>query len=212
MDGAGLCPFPSPEIFIELSHHAMPLSHWKGSHYDLMTSKSHNCVLPFRVEWKITLKGRNVGAEMPEVTLPTLRFERPTLSREERITAYLREDAELKSQIERLNAKRADLKGLLQEIGEDAFELWYLQEHGDIMNGYRRKEMKRLERRAAMEDRERSVQELRARITPEAQAKLRASIAELKEKGEGKRKSSLLNLDGRKNADAQTPTPAYSTS
>lgn len=123
---------------------------------------------------------------MPEVTLPTLRFERPTLTREERIAAYLREDAELKSQIERLNAKRADLKALLQEIGEDAFELWYLQEHGDVMNGYRRKELKRLERREAAEDRERVVEERRARISPEAQAKLRASIAELKERQNGK--------------------------
>ena len=123
---------------------------------------------------------------MPEVTLPTLRLERPTLTREDRITAYLREDAELKSQIERLNAKRADLKALLQEIGEDAFELWYLQEHGDVMQGFRKKEMKRLERRAALEDRERSVQELRANISPEAQAKLRASIAELKERQNGK--------------------------
>jgi hypothetical protein len=101
-------------------------------------------------------------------------------SREDRIAAYLREDAELKSQIQTLNAKRADLKALLQEIGEDAFELWYLQEHGDIMNGYRKKELKRLARREAMEDRERIVEERRARISPEAQAKLRASIAQLK--------------------------------
>jgi hypothetical protein len=107
-------------------------------------------------------------------------------SREERIAAYLREDAELKSQIGRLNAKRADLKALLQEIGEDAFELWYLQEHGDVMSGFRKKEMKRLERRAAAEDRERSVQDLRAKLNPEAQAKLRASTAELKVRQNGK--------------------------
>jgi hypothetical protein len=108
------------------------------------------------------------------------------LTREDRIAAYLREDAELKSQIERLNAKRADLKALLQEIGEDAFELWYLQEHGDVMNGYRKKELKRLERRAAAEERESAVKERRANISPEARAKLRASIAELKAKENGK--------------------------
>jgi hypothetical protein len=146
-----------------------------------MTSKSHNhglysVKLPLWVELEI-------GAEM-EVTLP--RLERPTLTREERIAAYLREDAELKSQIERLNAKRADLKALLQEIGEDAFELWYLQEHGDVMNGYRKKELKRLARREAAEERERVVEERRARITPEAQAKLRASIADLKQRTNGR--------------------------
>jgi hypothetical protein len=113
-------------------------------------------------------------------TLPTLRLERPMLSREDRIALYLREDAELKSQIEKLSAKRADLKALLQEIGEDAFELWYLQEHGDIMNGYRKKELKRLARREAMEERERVVEEHRARISPEAQARLRASIEQIK--------------------------------
>jgi hypothetical protein len=102
------------------------------------------------------------------------------LSREDRIEAYLREDAEIKSQVARLNAKRADLKALLEEIGEDAFELWFLQEHGTQMAALRQREMKRLERRAAMEDRQRIVEERRARITPEAQAKLRASIAELK--------------------------------
>ena len=114
-------------------------------------------------------------------TLPTLRFERPTLTREERIAAYLREDADLKSQIERLKAKRADLKALLKEIGEDAFERWFFQEHGQQMAELRREEAKRLERRAAIEDRKRSVEERRASLSPEARAKLKASIAGLKE-------------------------------
>ena len=103
------------------------------------------------------------------------------LTREDRIALYLGDDAEIKLQVERLNAKRADLKALLQEIGEDAFELWYLQKHGQQMAGFRQKEMKRIERRAAMEDRQRSVEQRRARITPEAQAKLQARIAELKQ-------------------------------
>jgi hypothetical protein len=108
-------------------------------------------------------------------------------SRDDRIAAYLREDADLKSEIERLKAKRADLKALLQEIGEDAFELWYLQEHGDIMNGYRKKELKRLARREAAEERERVVAELRARMSPEAREKLMASIEQIKARnGNGK--------------------------
>jgi hypothetical protein len=118
---------------------------------------------------------------MPDVTLPTLRLERPTLTREERIAVYLREDAELKTQIERLDRKRADLKALLKEIGEDAFERWFFQEHGKEMAEVRQKEAKRLARRAALEDRERVVEERRARISPEVLAKLQAGIAGLKE-------------------------------
>src|ERR1700756_2590935 len=109
-----------------------------------------------------------------EITLPTLRLERPALTREERIAAYLREDAELKSQIERLKAKRDDLKALLKEIGEDAFERWFFQEHGQKLATLRREEAKRLERRAAIEDRKRSVEERRASLSPEAREKLKA--------------------------------------
>jgi chromosome segregation ATPase len=105
----------------------------------------------------------------------------PTLTREQRIAALLREDAEVKSQIARLTSKRADLKELLKEIGEDAFERWYFQEHGEDMAELRRKEAKRQERRAAIEDRKRRGEERRANMTPEALAKLKASIAELKE-------------------------------
>jgi hypothetical protein len=54
------------------------------------------------------------------------------------------------------------------------------------MNGYRKKELKRLARREAAEERERVVEERRARITPEAQAKLRASIADLKQRTNGR--------------------------
>jgi hypothetical protein len=118
---------------------------------------------------------------MSEVTLPTLRLERPTLTREERIAAYLREDADLKSQIERLKAKRADLKALLKEIGEDAFERWYFQEHGEDMAELRQKEAKRLERRAAIEERDRHREERRARMTPEARARWESLIAGVKE-------------------------------
>jgi hypothetical protein len=115
-------------------------------------------------------------------TLANLGLVRPTLTREERIAAYLREDAELKSQIERLSAKRADLKTLLKEIGEDAFERWYFQEHGEDMAVLRRKEAARRERRAAFEERQRMNEERRARLSPEALAKLKASIAaEVKE-------------------------------
>ena len=114
-------------------------------------------------------------------TLANLGLVRPTLTREERIAAYLHEDAELKSQIERLSAKRADLKALLKDIGEDAFERWYFQEHGEDMAKLRQKEAKRQERRAAIEDQRRSVEERRARMTPEARAKLMASIANVKE-------------------------------
>ena len=93
----------------------------------------------------------------------------------------MREDADLKSQIERLKAKRTDLKALLKEIGEDAFERWFFQEHGQQMAELRQEEAKRLERRAVIEDRKRSVEERRARLSPEAREKLKAGIAGLKE-------------------------------
>jgi hypothetical protein len=102
-------------------------------------------------------------------------------TREEKINALLREDAEVKSQIDRLTQKRADLKELIKALGEDAFERWYFQEHGEDMAELRQKEAKRQERRAAIEDQRRSVEERRARMTPEAQAKFKASIAGLKE-------------------------------
>jgi hypothetical protein len=114
-------------------------------------------------------------------TLANLGLVRPTLTREERIAAYLREDAELKSQIERLSAKRADLKTLLKEIGEDAFERWYFQEHGEDMAELRQKEAKRQERRAAIEDQKRSVEERRANMTPEARARWNSLIAGVRE-------------------------------
>jgi hypothetical protein len=120
-------------------------------------------------------------AEVAKPTLANLGLVRPALTREERIAAYLREDADLKSQIERLIAKRADLKALLKEIGEDAFERWYFQEHGEDMAELRRKEAARRERRAAYEERQRMNEERRARLSPEALAKLKASIAEVKE-------------------------------
>jgi hypothetical protein len=119
-----------------------------------------------------------------KVTLPPLRFlseERPTLTREDRIAVYLREDADLKSQIERLIAKREDLKTLLKEMGEDAFERWYFQEHGKDMAKLRQKEAKRQERRAAIEDQRRSVEKRRANMTPEARAHLDNLIAGVKE-------------------------------
>ncbi len=115
-----------------------------------------------------------------EVTLATPRLARPTLTRDERISAYLREDADLKSQVERLKTKRAALKELLKEIGEDAFELWYLQEHGPQAAAIHQRDLKRLARRAAAEEREQAVKERRANISPEAQAKLSASIEQLK--------------------------------
>jgi hypothetical protein len=134
---------------------------------------------------------------LTEITLPALRLERPTLTRDERIAVYLREDAELKSQIERLNRKRADLKALLQEIGEDAFERWYLQEHGPQAAAIHQRDMKRLARREALEERERVVEERRARISPDAQAKLKASIAELKEREKANGRRSVGKIDDR---------------
>ena len=103
------------------------------------------------------------------------------LTRDERIDALLREDAEVKAQIDRLNQKRADLKELIKAQGEDAFERWYFQEHGEDMAELRRKEAARRERRAAIEERQRMTEERRARLSPEALAKLRASIADVKE-------------------------------
>jgi len=121
------------------------------------------------------------------ITLSNLQFmadenaPAPTLTREEKITALLHEDADVKSQIARLNAKRADLKGVLKEIGEDAFERWYFQEHGQDMAELRRKEAKRQERRAAIEQRKHRIDERRARMTPEARARYEAMFAEVKE-------------------------------
>ena len=104
-----------------------------------------------------------------------------TQTRDERIAALLREDAEVKAQIDRLNQKRADLKELIKSLGEDAFERWYFQEHGEDMAELRRKEAARRERRAAFEERQRMNEERRARLSPEALAKLKASIADVKE-------------------------------
>ena len=117
-------------------------------------------------------------AEVAKPTLANLGLVRPALTREERIAAYLREDADLKSQIERLIAKRADLKALLKEIGEDAFERWYFQEHGEDMARIKQKEEKRHERRAALEERQRKVEERRANMTP---ARWESRIAGVKE-------------------------------
>jgi hypothetical protein len=117
-------------------------------------------------------------------TLSNLQFmaeAAPTLTREQRIAALLREDAEVKSQIARLSSKRADLKELLKEIGEDAFERWYFQEHGEDMAELRRKEAKRQERRAEIEDRKRKGEERLANMTPEARAKWDSIIAGVKE-------------------------------
>jgi hypothetical protein len=119
-----------------------------------------------------------------KVTLATLPFmseERPTLTREDRIAAYLREDADLKSHIERLKAKRDDLKTLLKKIGEDAFERWYFQEYGKDMAKLRQKEAKRQERRAAIEDQKRSVEKRRENMTPEARTHWDSLIAGVKE-------------------------------
>jgi hypothetical protein len=117
-------------------------------------------------------------------TLPNLQFMgEPTsiLTREQKIVALLREDADVKSQIARLNSKRADLKALLKEIGEDAFERWFFQEHGEDMAELRRKEAKRQERRTQIEERDRRRDERRARMTPEARARWEAMFAEVKE-------------------------------
>jgi hypothetical protein len=76
---------------------------------------------------------------MDKPTLYNLSFmsdDRPPVTREDRIAALLREDADVKSQIERLNNKRADLKALLKEMGEDAFERWFFQEHGEDMPSF----------------------------------------------------------------------------
>jgi hypothetical protein len=117
-------------------------------------------------------------------TLSNLQFmteAAPTLTREQRIAALLREDADLKFQIARLTSKRADLKELLKEIGEDAFERWYFQEHGEDMAELRRNEAKRQERRAAIEDRKRRGEERLASMTPEARARWDSIIAGVKE-------------------------------
>ena len=128
-------------------------------------------------------------------SLPNLQFmaeAAPTITREDRIAAYLREDADLKSQISRLTAKRADLKELLKEIGEDAFERWYFQEHGEDMAELRRKEAKLLERRAVIEERKRRGEERLARMTPEARAKWDSIIAEVKESTKEELKADLV--------------------
>jgi hypothetical protein len=128
-------------------------------------------------------------------TLSNLQFmaeAAPTLTREQRIAALLREDAEVKSQIARLTSKRADLKELLKEIGDDAFERWYFQEHGEDMAELRRKEAKRQERRAAIEDRKRRGEERRANMSPEARARWDSIIAGVKESTEEELKADLV--------------------
>src|SRR5262244_3147214 len=99
-------------------------------------------------------------------------------TRDERIEVLLHEDAEVKSQIERLKRRRADLKELLKEMGEDAFERWYFQEHGEDMARIKQKEEKRRERRAAFEERQ---QKRRAGMNSEALANLQNKIATLNE-------------------------------
>jgi hypothetical protein len=117
-------------------------------------------------------------------TLPNLTYlsDAPrSLTRAERIEALLHEDAEAKSQIDRLNRKRADLKELLKEMGEDAFERWYFQEHGEDMARIKQKEEKRQERRAAFEERQQQVEERRAGMNSEALTNLQNRIATLAE-------------------------------
>jgi hypothetical protein len=129
-------------------------------------------------------------------SLPNLQFmadeAASALTREDKIAAYLREDADLKSQIARLNSKRADLKELLKEIGEDAFERWFFQEHGEDMAELRHKEAKRLERRAKIEEDKRRVDDRRANMTPEARAKWEAMIAGVKESTKEELKADLV--------------------
>jgi hypothetical protein len=102
-------------------------------------------------------------------------------TRDERIETLLREDAEAKAQIERLKQKRADLKELLKEMGEDAFDRWYFQEHGEDMARIKQKEEKRQERRAALEERQRQIEERRAGMNSEALTNLQNKIAALDE-------------------------------
>jgi hypothetical protein len=116
---------------------------------------------------------------LPELTCLSDEPRSPT--RAERIETLLREDAEVKSQIDRLNRKRADLKELLKEMGEDAFERWYFQEHGEDMARIKHKEEKRQERRAGFEERKRELEEKRAAMNSEALAKLQNRIATLAE-------------------------------
>ena len=63
-------------------------------------------------------------------------------------------------------------------MGEDAFERWYFQEHGEDMARIKQKEEKRHERRAALEERQRKVEERRANMTP---ARWESRIAGVKE-------------------------------
>jgi hypothetical protein len=124
-------------------------------------------------------------------TLPILTClsdEPRTLTREERIEILLREDAEAKTQIDRLTRKRADLKELLKALGEDAFDRWYFQEHGEGMTRLMEKEEKRLKRRAAFEERQREVEERRAGMNAGALANLQDRIATLNEQTKEERK------------------------
>jgi|SRR6516165_2058422 len=117
-------------------------------------------------------------------TLPKLTClsdEPRTLTRAERIEMLLREDAEAKAHIEKLKRKRADLKELLKAQGEDAFERWYFQEHGEDMARIKRKEEQRQERRAAFEERQQQVEERRAGMNSEALLNLQNRIATLGE-------------------------------
>jgi len=59
-------------------------------------------------------------------------------------------------------------------MGEDAFERWYFQEHGEDMARIKQKEEKRRERRAAFEERQ---QKRRAGMNSEALANLQNKIA-----------------------------------
>lgn len=86
--------------------------------------------------------------------------------------------ADVDRKLSLLNTRRQQIEAQLKRTIRDLRE-----EHYEEISEHRL--LKRLERKAAAEERERVVEERRARITPEAQARLRASIAELKERQNG---------------------------
>jgi hypothetical protein len=93
---------------------------------------------------------------------------------DERVVALLREDRELKR-------RREEIKAELEALGEDAKDRWYHQRYEREFAVNARKAERQRQLRAKDEDRKRSVEERRARMTPEARARWESLIAGVKE-------------------------------
>jgi hypothetical protein len=93
---------------------------------------------------------------------------------DDRIAALLHEDAALKR-------RREEIKAELETLGEEAKDRWYAQEYERelAMNARKAERLRQLRRRE--EERQRTINGRRARMTPEARAHWEGLIAGVKE-------------------------------